>query len=461
MKTTGFIILFLGFVFGLILGLFCLRHFHAVKIADESATVFIKRSENGFTLINKGKPFCINGAAGNSFFRELSETGGNTIRLYDTINLQNALEEATKNNLLVIIDIPIPAYGIYNYLDENENRILKQKVKELIQKYRNHPALLMWNLGNEVNYPEFHWKELIKSNPSKKRFIKNFNDLIDIVKSEDSNHPVSTSKWNIKLSNYFSFKILSPDIDLVSYNIFGDTKNINSKLKQYDFFFGSSPFYISEIGSDGWWTGESRFTSWWSPIEQSSSKKAEQVNIRYNHIVNNSNCLGSCIFYWGNKFECTHTWYSLFNENYKSEVVLEIEELWKKTYRKPKLIGLEYMLIEGMGAYDNLIFEPRVLKNTELVFNVNETDSIKIKWEVYPDVWFQGWNEEKYNKKLLNPPSPINCVVMIQNNTAAFVTPKEEGPYRIFAYIFNNKGYFASVNTPFYVLNPDEKLPKI
>jgi len=231
-------------------------------------------------------------------------------------------------------------------------------------------------------------------------------------------------------------------------------------LKKYDFFFGSSPFYISEIGSDGWWTGESRFTTWWSPIEQSSSKKAEQINSRYNYIVNNSNCLGSCIFFWGNKFECTHTWYSLFNENYKSEVVLEIERLWNKSNIKPKLIGLEYMLIEGLGAYDNLIFEPGALKNTEVVLNVNETDSIRIEWEVYPDVWFQGWNEEKYNKKQLNRPSPIDCVVSIQSNTAAFVTPKEEGPYRIFAYIYNKEGYFASVNTPFYVLNPDEKLPK-
>jgi hypothetical protein len=442
-------------------GLFYTRHFYCKRIINKTATVFINRSEKGYTLVRNGKPFYINGSAGNCFFHELHETGGNTVRLYDTLNLQNKLDDALKNNLSVIVDIPIPAYDIYNYSNNEEIKDLKQNVKKLVVKYKNHPALLIWNLGNEINYPEVNWKDIIKGNESKKRFIQNYNELINIIKSGDINHPVSTSKWNIRLTNYISFKIFSPDIDLVSYNIFGDTKNINNNLKKYDFYFGSSPFYISEISSDGWWTGESRFTSWWSPIEQSSSKKAEQIHDRYYYIARNDNCLGSCVFYWGNKYECTHTWYSLFKENCKSEIVLEIENLWKKTNKKPELIGLEYMLIEGMGAYDNLIFEPGVLKNTELVLNVKMSDSIKINWEVYHDVWFQGWNEEKYNKKQLNMPSPINCLVSSQNNTAKFKTPSEEGPYRIFAYVYNNKGYFATVNTPFYVLNPDEKLPKI
>lgn len=461
MRINWFILLFLGIIFSLLSVLFYSRHFYSKRITNETSSVYLKRNEKEYILVRNGKPFYIKGSAGNDFFNELRETGGNTVRLYDTIDLRNKLDEAFKNNLSVIVDIPIPAYSIYNYSNDEENRNLKQKVKNLVQKNKNHPALLIWNLGNEINYPDFSWKDIIKGNDSKKRFIQNYNELINIVKNEDINHPVSTSKWNINLSNYLSFKLFSPGIDLVSYNIFGDTKNISKNLKKYDFYFGTSPFYISEISSDGWWTGESRFTSWWSPIEQSSSKKAEQLFTRYNYILNNTNCLGSCIFYWGNKYECTHTWYSLFNENCKSEVILEIESLWKKANTRPELLGLDYMLIEGLGAYDNLIFEPGVIKNTELVYRIKDTVSIRVKWEVYPDEWFQGWNEEKYNKKLLNPPSPINCIISTKNNTAAFITPDREGPYRIFAYIYNNKGYFATVNTPFYVLNPDEKFSKI
>ncbi|KAF0238629.1 MAG: hypothetical protein FD181_841 [Prolixibacteraceae bacterium] len=430
------------------------RHFHAKQITNDSKTVYIKRNQSGFELIRNGKPFYIKGAAGNSNLKELADIGGNTIRLYDTINIQYYLDEALRHGLAVIIDVPIPPFGFHNYLDENENKIIKQKVKDLIVKYKNHPALLIWNLGNEVSYPKIHWKDLIRVNHSKKRFVKNFNEIIEIIKSEDTNHPVSTSKWNIGIEHYTSFKIFSPDIDLISFNVFGDTKNINNNMKQYYFLFGEFPFYVSEFGPDGWWMQEPQFTSWWSPIEPSSEKKAEQINSRYNLIVDSKNCFGSLLFYWGNKYECTHTWFSLFKEGHKSEIVMEMEYLWGQSNSQPEFIGLEYMLVEGKGAADNLIFNSGEVKNAELKMDVNENDSLTIKWEIYPDVWYQGWNEEKYNRKLLNPPGPIDCFIKTENKKATFVVPDKEGPYRIFAYVYDHLGYFATTNTPFYVLIP-------
>jgi hypothetical protein len=199
---------------------------------------------------------------------------------------------------------------------------------------------------------------------------------------------------------------------------------------------------------------EPQYTSWWSPIEPTSEKKAEQINSRYNLIANSTNCFGSLLFYWGNKYECTHTWFSLFKDGYKSEILMEMERLWGHSNYQPEFIGLEYMLIEGKGAADNLIYKPHELKNAELKLNADVNDSIRIKWEIYPDVWFQGWNEEKYNTKKLNPPVPLECFISAEKNTATFITPEKEGPYRIFAYLYNKNGYFASTNTPFYVLEP-------
>lgn len=431
-----------------------MRYFYGRDISAKSHSVYIKRTNDGFQLIRNEKSFYIKGAAGNAYLKDLADTGGNTVRLYDTTNLQSILDEAHKYGLAVIVDIPIPPYKSYNYLDENENQILKQKVKELIKKYRNHPALLMWNLGNEVNYPKIHWKDIIRENKSKKRFIKNFNELIDIVHYEDASHPVSTSKWNIGIEHYISFRLFSPGIDIISFNVFGDTKSVNDKMKQYYFLFGEFPFFVSEFASDGWWMREPKYTSWWSPIEQTSEKKAEQINTRYNLITNSKNCLGSLLFYWGNKYECTHTWFSMFEEEYKSEILLEMEHLWKGSNERPEFIGLEYMLVDGKGSADNLIFKPEEIKKAELKLKIDGEDSLRITWEIYPDIWFQGWNEEKYNTNKLNPPVPLKCLINSENNKATFITPEKEGPYRIFAYVYDNYGYFASTNTPFYVLNP-------
>jgi hypothetical protein len=162
------------------------------------------------------------------------------------------------------------------------------------------------------------------------------------------------------------------------------------------------PYYISEWGSDGMW--ESKLTSWRSPIEQTSTKKAEQINARYNIIAKNKDggCLGSLVFFWGSKHELTFTWFSLYRNDYKSEIIKELEKLWKKSNTNPKLIGLEYMLIDGRGAADNLVFAPNELKISEIKFNTSKTDSISIKWEIYPDVWYQAWYENKY-KKTIDP----------------------------------------------------------
>jgi hypothetical protein len=430
-----------GFVLTILLGLFALRHLHTERITDETKTVYIKKSDNGFQLIRNGKPFYIQGAGGNSHFEELASIGGNTIRLYDTINLGNFLNEAQKSNLAVIVDIPILQYNKkYDfYLNEDSNRILKQKIKALVNKFKNHPALLIWNLGNELFYPFVFRKNC---------FIRTFNELIEIIHVEDPDHPVSTALAGVSRKERTSIYIHSPEIDLLSFNTFGDIENSYHKINHLPFIFGALPYYFSEIGSDGMW--EAEYTLWGAQIEQTSAKKAEQIRTRYNFLVGKGDrsCLGSLFFYWGYKHELTYSWFSLFKDDYKSEIIKDIESLWKKTITIPSQIGLEYMLVDGKGAHDNIIFAPNELKTSEIKFNGIINDSVRIKWEIYPEKWHNDTSS-----LILNPRKIIDSFKSFEKNRAIFITPGEEGPYRIFAWVYDQNGYFAATNTPFYVLN--------
>jgi beta-galactosidase/beta-glucuronidase len=69
--------------------------------------------------------------------------------------LKDKLDEAHRYDLAVIVDIYIPTYSTSHnlYEDEDDNMLLKQKVRDLVYQHKDHPALLIWNLGNEVNYP--------------------------------------------------------------------------------------------------------------------------------------------------------------------------------------------------------------------------------------------------------------------------------------------------------------------
>ena len=434
-----FDILFLT-IFILVLTLFSWGGFN--NEYHETGSVHIKKIEGSFQLYRNGEPFYIKGATGNSHFEELAESGGNTIRVYDTLNLAMVLDKAKKNGLAVIVDIPLPKYDeqFPEYDDDAKNEELKIKVKNLVQKFRDHPALLFWNLGNEVRYP-------LKLVPNK--FINTYNALIEIIHLEDPNHLVSTTVQ--RRTDILAIARHSPKLDLLGYNIFGTVDKIPSHIKSMNFVLsGSFPYYISEWGIDGFW--ETEYTKWGASIEPTSTKKNEQLRDRYNHAILKAgeNCQGSLVFHWGQKHECSYTWFSLFGENdKKSEMVYTLKSLWTGLGDENREIGLDYMLIDGLGAPSSIILAPSTLTKAELVLKEIVDDSLKISWELYPDFCrLEGISEE------IEQPKKITSGITSKNEfSIMFETPMEEGPYRLYAYLENQDGFVATCNTPFYVMS--------
>jgi len=326
----------------------------------------------------------------------------------------------------------------------------------LVIKHRNHPALLMWNLGNEVNYPLVRYKRILFNFFNKSyyktvnSFINTFNELVDIIHREDPNHPVSTAliKYSSK-KTHASIYLNSPEIDLLSYNTFGPIEDLTTFLENNAYANIMKPYYISEWGPEGPWNCE--MTLWNAPIEATSTKKAELIKARYKIIteIKDETCLGSLVFFWGEKHETTATWFSLFLDDYKSEIISELENLWKKSNTHPTPIGLYYMLVDGKGARDTIIFEPNELVTSEIIFNDYKNDSVRIKWEICPEVWYQN----KQSELIIPPKKIVGSFRGFEKNKATFITSSREGPYRIFAYVYDQNGFFATTNTPFYVLN--------
>jgi len=417
------------------------RVLHIEKPVDKNRIVYVEKTESGFQLIRNGEPFHIQGAGGESHFKELAEIGGNTIRLFNSSDLKNKLDEAHRYGLAVIVDIYIPSYSTsYNlYQDENENRSLKQDVRDLVYQHKDHPALLIWNLGNELNYPLVFRKN---------DFIKTFNELVSIIQEVDPNHPVSTSIIGAGRKTMSSIFIHSPELDIISFNTFGNTRLVHRNLAQVSFLFGTKPYLLSELGPDGPW--ESSTTSWDAPIESTSSIKAELYRARSKMIEGNedSASLGFLVFYWGTKLERTHTWFSLFRDGEKSESINVIEALWNQSDISPQLSGMNYMLVNHKGAHDNIIFSPGELSHAEIVFHKNYNDSLRIDWEIYHEAWYDDTSDI-----VVKNYKPINTFISFKKNETTFLAPIKQGPYRIFAYIYNDDGTFATTNTPFYVLN--------
>lgn len=128
------------------------------------------------------------------------------------------------------------------------------------------------------------------------RFFTNFNLLIDLIKEIDPNHPVSTVTIGSNRVRILSIHRKSPQLDFISSNSFGSLNEFAERVKPLSLFY-KGPYVISEWGTNGAW--ESEFTSWNAPIEETSTKKAEQIKQRHDDYIKpikNINLLGSFVF---------------------------------------------------------------------------------------------------------------------------------------------------------------------
>lgn len=410
-------------------------------IVYEGKSVYIKAIDSRHVLIRNGKPFQIRGAdaAKNSSFKLLSKIGANTIRVYDTINLETILDKALESQLAVIVDINLPKFNekLRYYDNHDKNNKLKLKVKELVKKYKDHPALLIWNLGNELDYPLV----LLKNN-----FIKTYNELIDVIHTTDPNHLVSTTLIPSRTQTW-AIHYHSPNLDLVGFNVFGNIWRIDLVMDEINFLKKPLPYFISEYGYNGPW--EQHKTSWGAPIEPTSSKKAEQYAERYyTFMKNNKQSIGDLVFYWGQKQERTHTWFSILDkEERRSELFYKLNELWGGQINNVKYPPkINYMLINERGAQDNLVYKPNMEKTAELFFEGEIDVAYQFIWEIYGEGW--EYNQGDIEKN----PIKISNDTVIVNSSYTFKTPSQSGPYRIFVYVYDGFGNYSTTNTPFYVL---------
>ncbi|QYA25424.1 hypothetical protein G3I01_07850 [Gramella sp. MT6] len=409
------------------------------QCANHSATVHFEKTDEGYTLIRNGEQFYIKGAGAEpEYLEQLKEAGANTARIYDTLYLKRTLDKAYSLGLAVAVDIPLPKFDRSSEYWEQEELFnqLKLKVNQLVQKHKDHPALLYWNLGNELFYP-YLYKNTV--------FYENYNQLIDLIHQLDTNHPVSTTTIGANKSRVLSIITKSPQLDFISFNSFGVLSQFSKKLAPISPVW-DGPHVISEWGVNGPW--EASFTEWNVPIEETSTKKAEQIRERYFQFIEpmkGKGSLGSFVFYWGTKNEFTPTWYSLYGKNnLKTQAVFELSKIWKNNNANYSGPELDYILLNNKGANRSIVLPSQTRANAEVKLPDSKEQKLNFHWEIRQESWFTVKESEVIS----------NSEFKIDGQKVSFKTPEKEGPYRLFLYLTDDTEYYATANIPFYVLKP-------
>jgi hypothetical protein len=167
----------------------------------------------------------------------MNEAGINTIRLYSPVDDKAVLDEIHKAGIKVVIGFGYNQGGVFD--------ILSGSFIDYINKYKTHPAILLWELGNEYNYhPE--WFDGDMAN-----WYNALNNGAKLAKENDPAHPITTAHGELPDSLALA---MCPEIDVWGMNVYR-WDNPEPIFAQWE-AVSNKPMYLSEAGGDSFMTIE-------------------------------------------------------------------------------------------------------------------------------------------------------------------------------------------------------------
>jgi len=399
----------------------------ALLVLAGPSHVTLKHDAGKYQLLVNGKPNLVKGAGGDMSRQLLVDCGGNSFRTWGAEDMGAKLDEAQKLGLKVTVGIWL-GHLEHGFKYDNAEMVNKQldMVKEVVQKYKDHPAVLMWGLGNEMegdgSHPEI-WTAV--------------EDIAHAVKKLDPNHPTMTVIAELGDKKITDVQRMCPSVDIVGVNSYGGSPSVYERYVKQG---GTKPYILTEFGPLGPW--ESPKTPWDRPIEMTSTQKEEWYQRAYqkNVVEHPELCLGSYTFLWGNKQEATATWFGMFlHDGTKTGAVDVLKKAWTGKDAEHPCPRISPITVEGDPAAD----PGDILKATVKVTDP-KGDPLKVTWTLTGDSGVIGTNGDKEDV-----PDVIPGAVVSSSATGASVKmPKNPGMYRLFAIARNAHGGAAVANIP-------------
>ncbi|MCY2990530.1 MAG: hypothetical protein NTY19_22030 [Planctomycetota bacterium] len=387
-----------------------------------------------WTLLRDGQPCFIKGGGGGGSKAALARCGGNSIRTWGIgPETQRELEEAQQLGLTVTVGhwLGHQDQG-FNYNDAAAVKKQFDDVRRAVLKYKEHPAVLIWALGNEM--------ELDNDTPLLWKAVQ---DLALMVHEIDPHRPTMTVVAEIGGDKVKNIHKYCPDIDVIGINCYGGGPSLAERYRKAG---GTKPFVITEFGPPGTW--EIPLNTFGAAPELTSTEKAKCYLATYTKSVLGAPdvCLGSYAFTWGYKIEATATWFGmLLPDQSKLAAVDTMQELWSG---KPPAHPCPVMKKLAWLGKDQVLGGETVKARVEAA--AAQGDTLKIEWVLCSE-------QANYGVQGTGADATPEFPEAIAKNSETQVTvqmPKSGGIYRLYCYVRNAYGGAAVGSLPIQVAGP-------
>ncbi len=439
MKTLNLFIFFLAAI--MIFACSPAQESGSKYLTEGPSHVEMREVDGRFRLFVNGEEFYVKGA-GCEFgpCYRVAAHGGNSFRTWRTDNSRRPaleiLDEAYEHGLMVMmgLDMARERHG-FDYDDEDAVKAQLERFRHEVMELKDHPALLGWGIGNELNlrYTNFKVWDAV-------------NDIAKMIKEVDGNHVTTTMLAGIGPDEVAYIAENCPDLDFLSIQMYGALINLPQYLENAGY---DGPYLVTEWGPVGHW--EMPQTAWGRPIEQTSTEKSETIKTRYKDVIlaDDANCMGSYVFLWGQKQERTPSWYGFFTEAGESmEPVHTMEYLWTGEWPEQKAPRILDISIAGKGGrFDSVQLDRDGSYAVIISVEHHDKESLGVRAEIMPEpqVLSDGGDYEP------RPASIEGLIVSADLKRIIFNAPPEPGEYRILVYVTDQYNNAGAANVPFYV----------
>lgn len=301
--------------------------------------------------------FKIKGVCGDVRLALAAESGANTIRTY-TPPSRAQLDYYERLGFRVIAGIWMPHQGAnpgqpghwnYDYKISGDDQV-KGFAKEL-ERIGDHPAILMWCLGNEV--------------PLDPAYLETVNRMSQLLHQKFPRRLTSITIINVPKDGIELIKKYAPDLDVIGSNCYGQGA-VNNASRRFEQDWGRG-YYISELGPQGPWWGTQ--TAWGEYYEQAYDLKLEDLRKSFQIIDAAPRCLGSAVFLWGCWRQQKPTYFSAFlslqndnspaveNELCTTPMAEEFCRYWSGKYPAHRGPVLVKITIDGLQANKDAVVQ--------------------------------------------------------------------------------------------------------
>ena len=309
------------------------------------------------------------------------------------------------------------------------------ELKQEVLKYKDHPALLLWGIGNEV--------DLQYTNT---RVWDSVEALAEYIHQVDPHHPTSTVLAGIDPAKVHMVRTQCPSVDVLGVNAYGSIEKLPLNIRRFGW---DKPYLVTEWGVNG--PFEAPKTAWGAKKEPPGGVKAATRLRRFEDIIasDSSNCLGSYCFLWGQKQESTATWHGLFlSDGQPTDGVDAMHRAWTGEWPETRSPGILDLKLNGEGWRKDHVVGPEEALRLKVEV---EDHGAEVVWTcaLFPESTSTKTGGDRQASLTEIPVSfavshgPIPVV--------EFNAPRQPGAYRVFVRACNATDQCSSANLPFLV----------